>query len=161
MKSRSDKDALVLIVDDFAGTGLTLSKGLGKFLNQTENKVVVESFLNQGRILCYLLYSFPEALRILQKHYPKVKFVAAHVFDDKVRALHEDASIFENKNEIAFAKDMLTQLGRELTPQIPLGYGDMGTLVAFHDTVPNNTLPIFWSGGTVNEKPWRPLYPRA
>lgn len=161
MKSHLGKDALVLIVDDFAGTGSTLSKGLGKFLNQTENKVVVKSFLNQGRILCYLLYSFPEALRILQEHYPKVKFVAAHVFDDEVRALHEDASIFENKNEIAFAKDMLTQLGRELTPQIPLGYGDMGTLVAFHDTVPNNTLPIFWASGTVNEKPWRPLFPRA
>ena len=41
------------------------------------------------------------------------------------------------------------------------GYGNLGGLVLFHNTVPNNTLPIFWSNGVVNERSWRPLFPRA
>jgi hypothetical protein len=28
-----------------------------------------------------------------------------------------------------------------------MGFGDIGGLVAFHNTVPNNTLPVFWSNG--------------
>ena len=56
---------------------------------------------------------------------------------------------------------VIEQLGRELTPGAPLGHGNMGALVVFHNATPNNTLPIFWSGGTVGEKPWKPLFPRA
>ena len=33
--------------------------------------------------------------------------------------------------------------------------------MAFHNTVPNNTLPIFWSSGSVNNRQWTPLLPRA
>lgn len=161
IKSHVDKDALILILDDFAGTGSTLSKGLEAFFNRVGSEPAVESFLSEGRILCYLLYSFPEAVQILRKRHPKVKFLAAHVFGEEVRALDKDAGIFANEEEIKFTRDVLMQLGRELTPQMPLGYGDMGILVAFHNTVPNNTLPIFWSSGTVNDKPWRPLFPRA
>jgi hypothetical protein len=77
-----------------------------------------------------------------------------------VRALDPDAQLFENETELLFAGDMLLQIGRELYPSNPLGYGDMGGLVCFHDTIPNNTLPIFWCDGTVGEKPWRALFPR-
>ena len=84
-----------------------------------------------------------------------------NIFGDNVRALDADAGIFLNDEEIQFARDVMIQIGRELTPQIPLGYGDMGALVAFHNTVPNNTLPIFWSSGVVNDKLWKPLFPRA
>jgi hypothetical protein len=69
--------------------------------------------------------------------------------------------IFENDEEISFARDVLMQIGRELVPQQPLGFGDVAALVCFQNTVPNNTLPIFWSSGTVAGKPWRPLFPRA
>ena len=55
----------------------------------------------------------------------------------------------------------LLQVGRQLNPQNPLGYGDMGALVAFYNTIPNNTLPVFWSSGTVNDRPWKALLPRA
>jgi hypoxanthine phosphoribosyltransferase len=161
MKSHVEKDALILIVDDFAGTGSTIQKGLEKFFGQEGGKEILESYLNERRILCYILYSFPEALQKLQESYPKVEFLATHVFGEEVRALDSEAGIFENEEEIKFAHDVLIQVGRELTPQVPLGYGDMGALVVFHNTVPNDTLPVFWSSGTVNERPWKPLFPRA
>ena len=83
------------------------------------------------------------------------------VFSDEVRALDPDSGIFVDEGTRKFATDMLLQLGRELLPQMPMGFGDMAALVAFHNTVPNNTLPIFWSNGSVNGRPWRPLLPRA
>jgi len=161
MKSHVDKDALILIVDDFAGTGTTIQNGLQKFFEYEGVKDVLEIYLTEKRILCYLLYSFPEALQKLRKSYPKVEFLTTHVFGDEASALDSESGIFENEDEIRFAHDVLLQIGRELSPQIPLGYGDMGALVVFHNTVPNNTLPIFWSSGTANDKPWKPLFPRA
>jgi hypothetical protein len=53
------------------------------------------------------------------------------------------------------------QIGRELQPQHPLGWNDSGALFSFDSAIPNNTLPIFWSNGVVNERPWVPLLPRA
>ena len=161
MKSHVNKDALILIVDDFAGTGSTILKGLKRFFSQEGIDEVSENYLSERRILCYLPYSFPEALQILRRRFPKVEFLAAHVFGEEVNALDSEAGIFANEEEIKFAQDVLMQIGRELAPQMPLGYGDMSALVVFHNTVPNNTLPIFWCSGTVNDKPWKPLFPRA
>lgn len=161
MKQHLDKDALIVFVDDFGGTGQTLIKGFKKFYEQLTSDRKLTRLLIQGRILCYLLYAFPEAVERLRGTYPRIQFLAANVFDEEVRALDENAGIFDNTNEINFAKDILLQIGRELYHQYPLGYGEMGALVAFHNTVPNNTLPIFWSSGTVNDKPWKPLFPRA
>ena len=87
--------------------------------------------------------------------------MAANVLGEDVRALEREASIFADESEIVFAKDVLLQIGRELTPQNPLGFGDMAALVVFHNSVPNNTLPIFWSNGNVNDRPWHPLFARA
>jgi hypothetical protein len=161
MRSHSDKNALVLVVDDFAGTGSTISKGLKKFFDQRGIEEVREIFLREGRILCYLLFSFPEAVEKLRKEYPQVRFISVKVFGDEVKALDPNAGIFENEDEISFAKEMLIQIGRELDPQYPLGFGDTGALICFHNTIPNNTLPIFWRSGTVSDKPWRALFPRA
>ncbi len=102
-----------------------------------------------------------QALQLMRAKHPNVKFLAAHVFSDELRALDPDANIFKDEKEISFAREVLVQIGRELYPQFPLGFGEMGALVAFHNTAPNNTLPIFWCSGKANEKTWRPLFPRA
>jgi hypothetical protein len=70
------------------------------------------------------------------------------------------AGIFESAADLRFAKDILLQIGRELYPDAPLGFGDLGALVAFHNTVPNNTLPVFWSNSRVGDKQWKPIFPR-
>jgi hypothetical protein len=122
---------------------------------------VLESFLEDGRILVYLLSAFPEALERLRNNFPQVKFLGAYEFDHEVRALDSEGEIFDSEADFRFAKEMLFQLGSELTPQHPVGFKNSGALVCFHNTIPNNTLPISWSDGMVNEKPWKPLFPRA
>jgi hypothetical protein len=161
LQAHLEQDALLLIVDDFAGTGGTLVKGLEHFCQKRIDEAAFRKFCDTGRVHLVLLFGFPEAINALRERFPKIKVTAMRVFGDEVRALDSDAGIFSNEGERKFAQDVLRQIGQQLTPQFPLGHGHLGSLVLFHNTVPNNTLPIFWCNGAVNDRPWLPLFPRA
>ncbi len=161
IKTHAGKDSFIVIVDDFAGSGSAALKDLKKTFDRLDGAPGTDYFISEKRIICFFLYSFPEALELLKKQFGQIQFVSANVFGDEVRALEEDAGIFRDTSEIHFTRDFLIQIGRELYPQHPIGFDDMAALVCFHNTIPNNSLPIFWSNGTVNEKQWKPLFPRA
>ncbi|MGI0015130.1 MAG: phosphoribosyltransferase-like protein, partial [Nitrososphaera sp.] len=57
MKLHSDKDPIVVVVDDFAGTGSSFSKGLRAFSDCVEKEPALQTFMKERRILCYLLYA--------------------------------------------------------------------------------------------------------
>ncbi|MBR0739650.1 hypothetical protein JQ581_22205 [Bradyrhizobium liaoningense] len=159
MQSHADHDPMVVILDDFAASGSSLVKGISTFRKSVDPQVW-RAFAENGRISIFVMFAFPEAIESVRAAYPSLHVVAANTLGDDVRALSSDASIFENESDIRFARDMLLQFGRELYPDAPLGFGDIGALVAFHNAVPNNTLPIFWSNGRL-DRPWKPLFPRA
>ena len=156
--THADQDALLLVADDFAATGNSLVRGFGAACDQYGEQLA--PFFEEGRVLCYTLYAMPEALDQLREKFPDLEVNCMKCFGDEVRALSPDAGIFGDYAEVQFVTEMVLQLGRELVRQSPLGFGDMGLLVAFSNTIPNNTLPIFWSNGSVAEKPWKPLFPR-
>jgi hypothetical protein len=160
MRANVDKEGFVALVDDFAGTGQTLVGGLRKARAKVPPDLW-ERYVSEGRLCLFLMYSFPDAIDAVKADFPGVSVLVAHVFGDELRACHEEAGIFETPGERAFAQDILQQIGRELSPSYPLGHGDMGALIVFYNTTPNNTLPIFWSGGMVQERPWKPLFPRS
>jgi hypothetical protein len=161
LRDHTGQDAVLLLVDDFAGTGNTLVSGIGGFLKQRGNETLLRRFADKGTIHLFLLFAFPEAVQTIQKRFPYIRTTTIRTFGDDVRGLDPDAGIFTDEAERRFAHDVLVQMGRQLTPQSPVGHGDMATLVGFHNTIPNNSLPIFWSNGTLNEKLWIPLFPRA
>ena len=152
-------DPMLVVVDDFAGTGNTLAKGLDKIRSLDEPQF--SRVAKEGRVLCCLQTAFPEAVRHIKERFPEVLVLVMKTFDDKVRGLEPDANIFEDEGERAFAEEVMLQIGRQLAPQNPLGYGDMAALVSFHNTVPNNTLPVFWCAGRANRREWKPLLPRG
>ncbi len=158
LRRQVDQDALLLVADDFAATGNSLVKGIGAACDQYGEQLA--PFFKERRILCYTLYAMPEALDQLRERFPDLEVNCMKCFGDEVRALSPDSGIFGDYAEVQFVREMVLQLGRELVRQSPLGFGDMGLLVAFSNTIPNNTLPIFWSNGSVAEKPWKPLFPR-
>jgi hypothetical protein len=160
MRANADKDGFVALVDDFAGTGQTLVGGLKKARTKVSAELW-ERYVSEGRLCLFLMYAFPDGIEAVKAEFPGIPVLVAHVFGDELRACNEEAGIFETLGERAFAQDILQQIGRELSPSYPLGHGDMGALVVFYNTTPNNTLPIFWSGGTVQERPWKPLFPRS
>ena len=154
-----ESDPLLVIVDDFAGTGNTLNSGLNRLFGK--NADVLNELGREGRVLCCIQTAFPEAVQLLESEFPDVCVLVMETFGDEARAFEQDGDIFADEGERMFAQDALLQVGRQLNPQNPLGYGDMGALVAFYNTIPNNTLPVFWSSGTVNDRPWKALLPRA
>ena len=159
VQSRLDKDPFLVVVDDFAGTGNTLAKGLERLWSMDED--MFSTLAEEGRVVCCLLTAFPEAINRVKHRFPKVQVLPMTIFDDKVRAFASDAAIFEDKGEREYAQEVLLQIGRQLAPQNPLGYEDMAALVSFHNTIPNNTLPVFWAAGRVNGREWKPLLPRG
>ncbi len=164
VKSHGHEDSFIVIIDDFSGTGSTISKGLKRLFNTAASQGATDNLKNlmkNQRLLCYVLFAFPEALDKLNREHAGIQFISPNPLTVELRALDPEAGIFESEGERKFAEEILIQIGHELLPQAPLGFGDLGALLCFHNTVPNNTLPIFWSNGTVNGKPWRPLFPRA
>jgi hypothetical protein len=160
MRSHINEDPLVVIVDDFSGSGRTLAHGL-RDLRQQVDPLVWKKYVAEGRLSAYIMFAFPEALRRIKNDIPAIEVITANPLGEELRALDPDAALFADEGERRFAGDMLTQIGRELCPQAPLGFADMGALIVFHNAAPNNTLPIFWSNGSVGERPWKPLFPRA
>ena len=159
VQGRVDNDPVLVVVDDFAGTGNTLAKGLGRLWSMDRD--LFSQLAEQGRVVCCLQTAFPEAIRRIKQQFPKVQVLTMTTFDDKVRAFAPDAGIFEDEGERAYAQDVMLQIGRQLAPQNPLGFGNMAALVTFHNTIPNNTLPVFWAAGKANGREWKPLLPRG
>ena len=125
MERHAGDDPMVVIVDEFAGTGKSLVRGVGQFRSTVETSIW-RQYTNQGRISVFLMFAFADAVQNVQHHYPDVHVVAANIFGDELRAYAEEAEIFDDEADRRFARDILLQLGRELYPDAPLGYGDLG-----------------------------------
>ena len=159
LRGHLEEDPVLVVVDDFAGTGTTLVKGLRRLWAQDDG--LFSKVAEEGRVLCCLQTALPEAIDRIAQDFPDVVVLPMTTFDDDVRAFAAGNDIFENEDERVFAEQVMLQIGRQLAPQIPLGFGNTGALISFHNTVPNNTLPIFWCQGVVNGREWRPLMPRG
>ena len=159
VRGHAESDPLVVVVDDFAGTGSTLVKGLKQLWKS--DGAMMPDLAAEGRVVCCLQAAFPEAVRHVKEELAGVEALVMRTFNDEVRAFQPEAGIFEDDGERAYAKDVMLQIGQQLVPQYPLGYGNMEALVSFHNTIPNNTLPVFWSMGSANGRPWTPLFPRG
>jgi hypothetical protein len=159
IKTHAASDSMIVLLDDLSGTGETMRKGLAKWI--AGNRDCLTPYLDEGRIMLALLYATGSALDVIATVDSRISVLPANTLGTEVIAFDLDAGIFEEPAEIDFARDVMLQIGRELTPQTPFGFGDQGLLFTFHNTVPNNTLPIFWSNGRVNERPWKPLFARA
>ena len=124
LQSHVDQDAVLVIVDDFAGSGQTMVKGLARFTQQEAAAAAFRKFREAGRIHVVVLFAFPEAVGEIRKQFPEFKVTAIRVFGDEVRALEPEAGIFSDEGEQRFARDILRQIGQQLVPQHPLGHAD-------------------------------------
>ena len=159
VRGHAEWNPLVVVVDDFAGTGSTLRRGLERLWSL--DRTMMLELAEEQRLICCLQTAFSEAVCSVSKKFAGIQFLVMRHFDNEVRAFQPEAKLFEDDGQRKFAQEVMLQIGRQLVPQHPLGYGDMEALVCFHDTIPNNTLPVFWSAGSVNGRRWTPLFPRG
>lgn len=163
-----NKSSIVILVDDFIGTGKSFKKGYidAKIFSKNGNPSVTPTINlqrwldNRPYILNRYLISticMVEAKELLNTLYPEVLIHSE--FREKL--FKTETSPFKISSNISEMKRMATKYGKEI-PTInfppyssPMGFDNTEALVAFSHTTPNNTLPIIWGSSK-----WYPIYPR-
>lgn len=147
----------IVIIDDIAATGNSLARNIisfvranGDFIAERKMPIVVIALLTT--------VVADETVRTAmgQLNGIDIDFRSCETISERYFAFSDRSEIWIDMNERARAKAMISEIGRAVQKDAPLGYGDMALLVAFSDTVPNNTIPAIHSAGAS----WRPLLPR-
>lgn len=152
-------DAVVIMVDDFAGTGSQLAASVDNLCAQLDQ-------VSDWRDSTVLVVGAAIAVDISGWTADRfggadVRRVAGHIVSDRLMAFAETAKIFDSEDDRVRTQDLVTVIGKSLLPNNPLGWGDQGLLVLLESNCPNNTLPVFWKEGRYGGHPWKPLYQRA
>lgn len=159
--------ATIIFCDDFIGSG-------DQFIEswQREHNVLGHGFLSFADAFnskafqpMYLgLVSTKAGIENINKVAPNVCVSVCHVID-KSRTLY---SVGRDANEQSELEEFLTQNAQHLNPSEhymsksnaykAFGYKNHGLLLGFEHSIPDATLPIFWSPGTSTE--WQTLVRR-
>lgn len=152
---RGQEAQRLVLIDDFSGTGRTLSVGLKSELDllRRANAVGIH-------IIVIALVGFADARHHVERFIKQSGLQADVYFCDELGPEHkifsEESQAFPDQDDRNRGKQAAEAMGVRLEPKQPLGYGDTQSLVVFYDSCPNNTLPILWS----QKNGWSPLFPR-
>jgi hypothetical protein len=158
MLQKNDLEAKAIIfVDDFIGTGNTLSTELAKIPHE------VKQSLDHKGISVFLLVvaGYSEGIRAVESAIEQSGLnLRLHVcdhFDSEETPFEERSKIFALKEERTRAKDLVYEYGIQLDPDAPFGYGGTQATVVFENKIPNNCPPILWK----QKGAWKPLFRRT
>ncbi|MCY4376150.1 MAG: hypothetical protein OXC31_20540 [Spirochaetaceae bacterium] len=146
----------IVLVDDFVGSGESLSDGLKGF----------REFVAEGQVVhVYVMAGMADGVA-------RVSDTAAEIFGGegaRVTCIHSlrsgppegiVADVFESDSEGRDAYHLILSYGERLEKRSPLGYGKCCALITFSGTIPNNAPPVLWRRSTAEEFPFEPLFLR-
>lgn len=146
-------DAVLVLLDDFSGTGDTFHDSykdmFAGWVGKHKDHIKKIYFLAQ--------VVMQEAAQTIKTLYPDIEIVA----ERRGKCLEEKTSVFRYRctcKEIKAIADKYTGHVRNHfldTQTIPYGYKATQALIAFSYGTPNNTLPIIWT-----DNKWYPVFPR-
>lgn len=152
--------AAVVMIDDIAATGKSLSRNFMSFVTKYHDLLRDITV----RVVCLVAteYAQESLLRIMDGlNLTDCDFRACQILGRDEVAFPKDLSGWPTEEQYYRAKALSTDLGSRIYKNSPLGYGGMGLLVVFPTTVPNNSLPILHSRARAgSSQSWEPLFPR-
>ena len=150
------KKAVIVLLDDFSGTG----ESLCKFYKEKVKDVIDSRPID----ICALTVSFMERAQ---------QYLASEIGISIYGELHNPVfmrrgSVFGTGINMISIRDFCFKKGEMLFPEWktmdlkPLGYKNCQALVCFEHTTPNNTLPIIWFEEMIpgTQKIWNAIFPR-
>jgi hypothetical protein len=151
--------AAIVIIDDIAATGQSLSANVSSFVEQHAQ------FLADIKIRIITLVATKEAQAAILSKISEIggdiDFRSCEILSSSHFAFPLDIQVWKTDEQQARAKALCVDLGSRIYQHQPLGYGNLGLLVVFPTTVPNNSLPILHSHSrTSSLHRWEPLFPR-
>ena len=129
----------VIIVDDFIGSGDTLSAELPKLRRRLGTNQVLHLF-----VLCGLETGVTRvkqrALEVFGAE--SVRIDVLSLIPEYPWPFETRANLFTSVEMAQDAHSLVQEFGGKLEPRTPLGYGKRCALVVFSNTIPNNAPPI-------------------
>lgn len=149
--------SVIVLVDDFIGTGGTFVEGLRR-LEELMGKTVADcGHAVFGAVVAGLNHGVHAV-----KAATDVRCFVGDELTSQDRAFSPDAGIFQSDVDRLEAQALCADIGGTLEPKHPLGYNDCQALVVFEHRCPNNTLPVFYKEGrSYQGHDWLPLFPRV
>ena len=149
----------IIVVDDVVATGQSLQANLRSFLEA--NPVITEKGIPIVVVVLFATASGERYLRnvMIAEMGANVDLRVCEYIDDDLHAFGPDAGAWASETEAERARGLVMELGAKIYKKQPMGYGDLGLLLVFPQTVPNNALPILHSLGKGPDG-WKPLFPR-
>lgn len=157
------RPAALLFLDDLVATGGSLSKNLSRFVAENE-ALLRELDIPVTAMTLAVTPEGEEKVRQTMAAFDWLKFDLRYIEIVAVReqAFPDGNGLWANQSEKEQAKALCRDIGANIYPHNPLGFGDQGLLVSFPVNCPNNTLPILHSPSRPEAtRSWRPLFPRA
>lgn len=160
LEGESASHSALVIVDDFAGTGKTITDGLESFLEPISAQLQIAG----TPVVVVLLFATTEAQERIAKLASRFSSLRIEVYlgvelGPEARAFrHDDPGIWKDEDERDRAKALCIRLGAGLYKDA-LGFGSQSLLIAFPEGCPNNSLPILFAS-RAGAHPWHALLPR-
>jgi len=146
------ENSKIVFIDDLVGTGTQSVKQLKK-LSQMLNPS------HSGYLLC--LCATPQGIKKIKEN-TTISVISGVILKEKTHQhLNDKCNNFDSTE-----KDFLRDLNARLQDPCRGYYANLGLLLAFYFTVPNNTLPFIWKDKADYLKPsgakrkWQALLPR-
>lgn len=161
LESEGGLPAALVIVDDFAATGRTISEGLEKFLEPLA-PILKSSGMPIIVIILFATSEAQERLSKVRSRFPELKIivnVGVELGNEASAFTADESGFWKDLTERDRAKAMCIRLGSGLYKD-PLGFGSKALLIAFPEGCPNNSLPILFASRTGSAR-WSALLPRA
>jgi hypothetical protein len=153
----------VILADDFVGSGKTLSKlflagnGPLSLLLKSNPEVKLYVLVVAGFESGFRNVKFAIPLQLLKR----IRMIAGRLFTSRDQCFEDKSRILtseEKRNALRqFCFDVAATHYPSLHADSRLGFGAIGALVVFADTIPNNSLPILWH----DSGSWVPLFPAS
>lgn len=150
------KNAVIVLLDDFSGTGESIKKFYDKSVKEKVEGKQIE--------VCALTVAYmKKAADYLMGTCNMAVYGTS--YDP---AFARRGSVFGYEKNMKPVRDFCFKKGEMLFPDWkdidlkPLGYKNSQALICFEHTTPNNTLPILWFEETIpgTDKKWNAIFPR-
>ncbi|MEZ9569084.1 hypothetical protein AB4242_09380 [Vibrio splendidus] len=149
----------IIIIDDFIGSGNTLSTSIAGFYER--NGACIRD--NDVNVVIGVLCGTPEGEERVRTTLSSLDtnsdLVVCETLEKKHFAFGDSNGIWADIDELHSAKELCQRLGVFVDKSRPLGYNEQGLLVVFSRNCPNNTLPILHTVGRGEDR-WKPLFER-
>jgi hypothetical protein len=148
----------IVIVDDVVATGESLRMNLQHFL--AANPAIGERKIPVIIVALFATTTGEERLRktIIAEMGINIDLRVCEHIEPSLQAFGEGGN-WASESEAEHAQSLVRTLGACVYKKHALGYGDLGLLLVFPQTVPNNSLPILHSHAKGSDR-WDPLFPR-